>query len=87
MVVLLAEKGRGGDARDGRGCVAWTALPAAEMLADGSVAGTTYVGRHVAVLRATKEVGNGWVMDGAPTMLFYMILLFRAADRWQQMRK
>ena len=40
------------------------------MLADGSVAGTTYVGRHVAVLRATKEVGNGWVMDGAPTMLF-----------------
>ncbi len=42
------------------------------MLADGSVAGTTYVGRHVAVLRATKEVGNGWVMDGAPTMLFYL---------------
>ncbi len=79
MVVLLAEKGRGGDARDGRGCVAWTALPAAEMLADGSVAGTTYVGRHVPVLRATKEVGNGWVMDGAPTMLFYMILFFRRA--------
>ena len=49
------------------------------MLADGSVAGTTYVGRHVAVLRATKEVGNGWVMDGAPTMLFYMILFFRRA--------
>ena len=75
MVVLLAEKGgaamRGMDGGALRGrCVAWTALPAAEMLADGSVAGTTYVGRHVAVLRATKEVGNGWVMDGAPTMLF-----------------
>ena len=41
------------------------------MLTGGSVAGTTYVGRHVAVLRTTKKAGSGWVIDGAPTMLFY----------------
>ena len=76
MVVLLAEKGRGGDARDGRGCVAWTALPAAEMLTDGSVAGTTYVGRYVAVLRTTKKAGSGWIIDGAPTLLFYILFIF-----------
>jgi len=47
------------------------------MLTGGSVAGTPYVGRHVAVLRATKKDGSGCVIDGAPTMLFYFFLFFR----------
>jgi len=37
---------------------------------------TTYVGRHVAVLRTTKKAGSGWVIDGAPTMLFYIFFIF-----------
>ena len=59
------------------GGVAWAAHPAAEMLTGGSVAGTTYVGRHLAVLRTTKKAGSGWVIDGAPTMLFYIFFIFR----------
>ena len=58
------------------------------MLADGSVAGTTYVGRHVAVLRATKEVGNGWVMDGgAHDAVLYMIFFFVVVRADEKMRE
>ena len=52
------------------------AHPAAEMLTGGSVAGTPYVGRHVAVLRTTKKAGSGWIIDGAPTLLFYILFIF-----------
>ena len=46
------------------------------MLTGGSVADTTYVGRHVAVLRTTKKAGSGWIIDGAPTLLFYILFIF-----------
>ena len=55
------------------------------MLTGGSVAGTPYVGRHVAVLRTTKKAGSGWVIDGAPTMLFYIFSIFSSCCI--QMRK
>ena len=69
------------------GGVAWAAHPAAEMLTGGSVTGTTYVGRHVAVLRATEKVGSGWVMDGAGRGAHDAVLhFFHFRDAWQ-MRK
>ena len=46
------------------------------MLVGDTVAGTTYVGRHVAVLLATKEVGSGWFTGGAPALRCYSFVIF-----------
>ena len=78
MIILLSKKGTTA-ARlltGWAGGVAWAVLPAAEMLVGDTVAGTTYVGRHVAVLLATKEVGSGWFTGGAPALRCYSFVIF-----------